>query len=78
MKDKTVTEFVAQKIREKRKEKGFIYRKDFASYLNWHETHLARIESGIHCITVDTLFKISCALETPIEDFFPSKKNEKI
>jgi transcriptional regulator with XRE-family HTH domain len=69
MKDKSV----CLKIRKIRKSIG-LTQSQFAELVDLSEDSIGKIERCVNVPTIETLYKISKALKTPVEIFLPSSK----
>lgn len=68
---KTLMREVGTRIRYFRHAKG-LSQEDLALRANINPAYLGQLERGLKCPTVDTLYKISCALSVPLTELLQS------
>ena len=66
---------IGNRIREERKRKGFS-QESLAFEANIHTSHYGCIERGEKCPTVDTIYKISNALDIPVSRLLPDTSSK--
>lgn len=63
--------FISEKIKSERVEKGWT-QDELAARSGIPQSHLSRIENGVHSPSRKTVEKIAAALEVPVAEFDPS------
>lgn len=64
-----ITKVVGDRIRKYRKEKN-LSQEELAHLASLHNTYIGQVERGEKNITIESLFKITRALEVTLADFF--------
>lgn len=69
MSDYKLRHLIGERIRDKRKEKG-LSQEEFAELANIHPTYIGQLERGEKSATIDSLEKVTGALEVTFEELF--------
>ncbi len=65
-----ISTFAARRIKEARKDRG-MNQTELAELIHRTQRTVSRYEGAMITISVDVLYSIACALQQPVEYFFP-------